>query len=126
MRFAVHILPRLTMMLALVLAMVGTGFAHRYDRTVHSPDYAAFVAAGGTLSDLCGDSTDPDHGARAKCEACRLTAAALMPSHPETPGLRLVQRPRTRAAVVKPLHRDRPRGPAHRTRAPPAPLTFLL
>ncbi|MFS4583535.1 hypothetical protein [Phaeobacter sp. C3_T13_0] len=126
MRFAVHILPRLAMVLALALAMASTGFAHSYDRAEDSPEYAAFLAAGGTLSDLCGDISDPEHTSFANCDACRLVAAALIPSYPVTPGMCSVQRPTVGAAVIVLLRKALLRDPSRPTRAPPAPLTGSL
>ncbi|XHE59979.1 hypothetical protein L0Z65_17785 (plasmid) [Phaeobacter sp. BS52] len=126
MRFAVHIFPRLAMILALVLALASTGFAHTIERAEDSPDYAAFVAAGGALSDLCGDSQDPGHGTLAQCEACRLVAAALIPGHPAIPGVAWVQRPTASAPLVTRPHSTLWRDPAHGSRAPPALLTTLL
>ncbi|ATG41659.1 hypothetical protein PhaeoP14_03627 (plasmid) [Phaeobacter piscinae] len=126
MRFAVHIFPRLAMILALVLALASTGFAHTIERAEDSPDYAAFVAAGGALSDLCGDSQDPGHGTLAQCEACRLVAAALIPGHPATPGVAWVQRPTASAPLARRPDSSLWRDPAHGSRAPPAHLTTLL
>jgi len=63
--------------LALVLA--STVMAHRTAPTAPDPALTAFLAAGGTLGDLCRDHGGPVHDTQPRCEACRLFAAALMP-----------------------------------------------
>ncbi|WP_072506690.1 hypothetical protein [Phaeobacter porticola] len=122
MRFAPHTLPRLAMVFALMLAMASSGFAHSFNRAEASADYADFVAAGGSLSDLCGGSIDPNHATPAKCEACRLVAAAVIPSHPTGLGLISARRPAARARLAEPLRQARWLDPSHPTRAPPATL----
>jgi hypothetical protein len=70
----------LTVLLAVVLA--GLGFAHRPGGPVSDPRLAAYVSAGGSVSDLCeAHGRDGPSGAR-PCEACRLVGAALLPEAP--------------------------------------------
>lgn len=86
MRVSLSLLPKLIVVLALSLALAGTGFAHRGLTTNAANEaYLAFVAAGGTAQDLCqehaGQDTAPghsNHGTVGGCEACRLVDTALV------------------------------------------------
>ena len=37
-----------------------------------SPELVAYVAAGGSISDICGDDHDSEHEQHIDCEACRI------------------------------------------------------
>lgn len=118
----VFLLPLLRRaVLALVLlALAGVGWAHDH-RAAPRPDpaLAAFLAAGGTLDDLC-HVAGGDHGpavAAGECPAC-LLAKTLVPSAPVALHLRLQRRagrrvlPAARRAVAAwPRHGPAARGP---------------
>lgn len=88
--------PALRQLLALVLAvaLAMAALAHRAPASADSmqqqASLAAFLAAGGTLDDLCADHGPgrhlPAHGADS-CDACRLIGAALLPPAPAVPVL---------------------------------------
>jgi len=54
--------------LLLVIALAGLGHAHE---RATDPGLAAYLGAGGAISEICGDA--PAIGLHAECEACRLT-----------------------------------------------------
>ncbi|SEN02142.1 hypothetical protein SAMN04488003_1086 [Loktanella fryxellensis] len=76
-------LIRLALVLVLTCAMGLSGLAHRFSApTPQDPSIAAFLAAGGTLADLCGVPLDADHPAgtgRGGCDVCRLVAGMALP-----------------------------------------------
>lgn len=65
---------RLTVVLALVVALVGTSWAHRGLSVEITEDVLAYVAAGGSLEDIC-DSEGSAEFAHQTCDACRLVDA---------------------------------------------------
>ena len=68
-------LLRAVMALTLALGLAGAGAAHRpMERPEAAVALAAFVAAGGSLADLCHDAGESGHGGHAKieCPACVL------------------------------------------------------
>lgn len=71
-----HMLIRLSLLLGITLGLVGAGFAHQTTAPI-DPELAAFVEAGGALSDLCGDGGPVSHWGVTGCEACRLTDTAM-------------------------------------------------
>lgn len=103
--------------LALVtLALLSLPFAHRAGSAPLSPEMAQFLAMGGTLSDICGETFGHINGG---CESCTIVAAMLVP-----PAVQLL-RPTLTPSLLD-IHFDEPitvRLPASRTphpvRAPP-------
>lgn len=78
MRNAFTLFHRLVLMLALIVALVATGFGHRIPSSNDSM-IEAFVLSGGSLADLCADTDGnglPDHG---DCPACHIVASADLP-----------------------------------------------
>lgn len=72
---------RVVMTLLLGLALAGAGAAHRpLERPAEAAAKAAFLAAGGSLADLCHDAGSPGHrnghGAM-ECPACVLQKCAM-------------------------------------------------
>ena len=77
-------LQRALVLVALTLALVATGFAHRMP-SVNTAELQAFVLAGGDLAELCGDFDGdgrPDHG---DCPACHISAGADLPGQTVLP-----------------------------------------
>ncbi|WP_187431125.1 hypothetical protein [Roseobacter fucihabitans] len=105
--------------MALICAMALSAFSHSGVRAAVSPDLAAYVAAGGSLSDICAGLDGKDDAQRQNCEACRLMGAALVP--PSSPALPLVVTDQTRRLifVAKELHRTCAPDRSRLTRAPP-------
>ncbi|MFD1157729.1 hypothetical protein [Roseovarius aestuarii] len=56
-----------------MFAMVAIGFAHRAAQPSLSPELVAYVAAGGSLSDICGTAGDEGNAPLIDCEACRIS-----------------------------------------------------
>jgi hypothetical protein len=104
---------------ALIVAMAASGFAHTGSRAALTPELMAYVAAGGSLADICGAPIEQDGAQGQKCEACRLMGAAILPR--TCHGIPVVLSDQTRkfAFVAKRLHHARPLDPSHLTRAPP-------
>jgi Na+/H+-dicarboxylate symporter len=75
------VLMRVIFALTLGLALAGVGAAHRpVERPGDAAALAAFVAAGGSVADLCHDAGDHGgHPARMECPACTLTGAVVLP-----------------------------------------------
>jgi hypothetical protein len=76
MRISLSSLRRLALLVAVTVALVATGYAHRMP-SGNDVLFEAYVLAGGDLSDLCGDSGGdgmPDHG---DCPACHIVGCAL-------------------------------------------------
>ncbi|MEM8536502.1 MAG: hypothetical protein AAGF56_01435 [Pseudomonadota bacterium] len=64
-------------MSVLLLATTVSAVAHRAIPEQPDDDLIGYLAAGGTIADLCGD-TDAHHLARA-CDACRIVDHAMVP-----------------------------------------------
>jgi len=66
----------------LAFALAGTALAHRAAPNTQDLALAQFLAAGGTLADLCHSDHTPHHSAESSCDACRLIGAALLSPAP--------------------------------------------
>jgi hypothetical protein len=111
------------------IALVSVGFAHQVPAAAASPsgpaDYSAYALPDGSLPTLCVTVTDEtgksQHGADHNhgCEACRISATAMLPSPADLSGAPLgyavAEATPLRAAV---FHRD-PFPPNTGPRAPP-------
>lgn len=56
-----------------MIALVSVGFAHRNMQ----PELAAYLAAGGSLDDICGSMGGDDIAPSSDCEACRLSDSLI-------------------------------------------------
>lgn len=72
---------KLMVVFALICAMATTSFAHRFVSQSLDPALAAYVAAGGSVEDICGYTEGSSHQNVPSCEACRLVNAAVLPDH---------------------------------------------
>lgn len=72
---------RLLTTFAVALALVWVGYAHNTTQAHMPPDLAEYVAIGGSLDDLCGETDAPHHGHTVSCEACRITDLVLLCAH---------------------------------------------
>lgn len=75
----------MVLLAVLTVALVATGFAHRLPNAEDAA-VQAYVAAGGALTDLCGDVSGKGDVAPADCPACHI-ASNMMPA-PGTPSIR--------------------------------------
>lgn len=79
MRHFIHQFTKLFLTIAVLVAMTGIGFAHRIAPAADVDEsLLAYVQAGGSLEDLCGDA-DFGAGHSETCEACRLVDGAVVP-----------------------------------------------
>ena len=93
------------------LALMLVPFGHRAAAGHDDPALQAYVALGGSLSDLCG--SDRSQHADRGCEACRLSASLALPPVPAG-AVAVDARP---LAVLSRASAAIPRGERH----PPAP-----
>jgi hypothetical protein len=105
--------------IALVFALVSSSFAHTGFRPALSPDLAAYVAAGGSLVDFCGKSSEKEVVQGQKCDVCRLIGAIFLPQAYHGAPLVVLEQTLTLSFVAKRLHHTRPLDPSRLTRAPP-------
>ncbi len=105
----------MTLALAL-LALISLPFGHRATAQEMTPNMGAFLAMGGTLEDICGES----HGsAQAPCDACRIVSAMDLPA----PCAQLMPALTPRGMLFGPTAAAQPEAPTPRmtppARAPP-------
>lgn len=87
MRGLSQILLRHAVFALAVLALLSVPFAHRAGAAPVTPEMRQFIAMGGSLSDICGDSVGHIAGG---CESCAnmaapvLCAPVVLPYHPVT------------------------------------------
>lgn len=114
-----HLLGRLLTTISLIFAFFSFGFAHNSVPKPMSPELAAYVAAGGSISDICGGNHDSEHEQQIDCEACRITDSfvILRGCKHETPReLGIIQ---TWHFIAIRLSQSQGLDPARLTRAPP-------
>lgn len=70
---------RLTLVFALFVAMAGSGFAHRFATGGAQEALNAYLSAGGSYQDICGDGDTGRHEAGQTCDACRLVDSVALP-----------------------------------------------
>lgn len=112
-----HALHRVALLVALTVALVATGFAHRVQ--ADQEEALAFALQNGvSLSDICGDMGKSLHPGT-ECQACQIAGAVDLP---KLTGPRIdlelafqaeVVAPREVRALVHPVD------PAHRPQGPP-------
>ncbi|WP_298975555.1 hypothetical protein [uncultured Roseobacter sp.] len=105
--------------LVLVFALVSVGFAHTFGRATLSPELAEYVAAGGSLADICGEIDGQGPMMPTDCEACRIVDNLALPHHGSLATLAVLAETRTLAFVSKRLRQSQGLDPARLTRAPP-------
>lgn len=69
------------LMALVLLALLSVPFAHRAGAAPATPDLRLFIAMGGSLSDICGES---GRHAAGGCESCVVVGVALLPK-PDLP-----------------------------------------
>jgi hypothetical protein len=78
MRQKFNIVSRLLTTLVLFVALGAAGLSAPAKQPVLTDDVIAYLAAGGSFSDLCGDTTDPSKISATHCPACHLAAVAVL------------------------------------------------
>lgn len=71
-------LHRLALLVALAVALIATGFAHRMPGP-QDEALAIALANGATLADFCSGTPGADHPRPADCLACQIAAHADLP-----------------------------------------------
>ena len=113
-----HALHRVALLVALTVALVATGFAHRVP-SVEDEALAAALRNGVSLNDFCGENPGKVLHAGAECQACQITGAADLP--PLT-GAQIDLELAFHAEVVAPREASslrQPTDPAHPPQGPP-------
>lgn len=118
MRDRICILRDWFLVIALAIALTSVGFAHRLAPTGITPELAAYVAAGGQLSDICGIADGENTPLAYDCEACRLTDNIAQPGVGCTVHIELAET-LALAFVAKRISERNDLDPARLTRAPP-------
>lgn len=112
----------LAALLGVVLALAAVGGGHRMAPPASDPALAAFLAAGGTVADLCLDGGGLGHGfgdGARHCDACQPTLAGPLPAPARTLA-RAAARPARSVQAGRAPARARARRRAWAPRAPPA------
>ena len=71
-------LMRLSLVFALAVALAGSGIAHRAPVAPVDEDIRAYLLAGGSYADVCGET---DGLGLETCQVCLLIASAGLPPH---------------------------------------------
>lgn len=103
---------------ALAIGLTSVGFAHRAAPAVMTPELAAYIAAGGQLSDLCRTVDGEGVPATTDCEACRI-ADNLAQSKADSVISTELEAVRVFAFVAKRIAARNDLDPGRLTRAPP-------
>ncbi len=104
---------------ALVVAMAGAGVGRVTAPAAPDPALVAFLAAGGSLDDLCLDGGHGPGGERGHCEACLLGALAAPAAPAHGLGRASAPLPMARGRLGALVIRGRRFRSARRPRAPP-------
>lgn len=78
----VHAFRRLWLIALLSIALVATAFAHKIP-TASDLALDAYVLAGGSMADLCGDGDGDGAMAHRDCQACSIIGTAMLPDAPQ-------------------------------------------
>ena len=98
------------------LALLSLPFAHRTNAAAALPEMVQFLAMGGSLADICGDTHTASLG---NCESCRVVAAMDLAKPVQVPHPVFVAR---QLQTFQPAHTYIPDPALHRShpvRAPP-------
>ena len=114
-----HLFIRQLTTISLIAAFISLGFAHKNMKPVMTPELVAYVAAGGSIADICGGDQYPDRTNTVNCEACRIADSLTVTQTCDpvaTIDLERIQRWRF---ISKRLAQSQGLDPARLTRAPP-------
>ncbi|MEO9648494.1 MAG: hypothetical protein ABJ360_14455 [Roseobacter sp.] len=84
-----------------------------------APELAAYVAAGGSISDICGGENDSEHEQHIDCEACRIADSFVILQGCKQDMLGELGRVQTWSFIAKRLSQSQGLDPARLSRAPP-------
>lgn len=114
-----HHLSRQLTTIILVCAFVLLGFAHKNIQPPLTPELVAYVAAGGSISDICGGDHQSEHEDATNCEACRIGDCLMMMQGSDHIASVELERIQTWRFIAKRLAESQGLDPARLTRAPP-------
>ncbi|WP_131802255.1 hypothetical protein [Yoonia tamlensis] len=118
MRRKFGIISRLLTALALFVALGVAGLSGPAKQPVLADDVIAYLAAGGSFADLCGDTTDPSR-IGAHCPACHLITFAVLPAAKVGAPQMLATNYQRLVAVAQNIAQDQALDPVRLSRAPP-------
>lgn len=104
---------------ALSVVTAVSGLAHRHHAPDLRTDSFAYIWAGGSLADICGDPNSI-HDFSETCDACRLVGPALLPGTGVAYGSFLPTTPRWPVLARSASLISSPSDPSRPVRAPPA------
>ncbi|MEJ8560116.1 hypothetical protein QTO30_01905 [Yoonia sp. GPGPB17] len=117
MRHLMTSFARLLVVLAVAVAMTGSSFAHRGAPADVDDSLLAYVAAGGSLDDLCGQ---PGFGGGGEtCDACRLVDVAVVAANTTVRLSEIAVTLHQRMGAIPALRVAQTANPACPVRAPP-------
>lgn len=119
MAFLAQSFGRLLTLIVLIFAVLSLGFGHKRGPTEMTPEMAAYVAAGGSIFDLCGGNELPHEGQIMDCEACRIADNLVTLQACEPAAFAELAQVQAWRFIAKHLSESQGLDPARLTRAPP-------
>ncbi|MCG3267772.1 hypothetical protein [Yoonia sp. I 8.24] len=119
MRRGFDIISRLLTTFVLLLALGAGGLSAPVKQPTLTDDVIAYLAAGGSFSDLCGNTTDPSKASGGHCPACHLIAAAVLPDALTSAPITLPGDYTRLVATAQNMRNAQSLDPARLSRAPP-------
>ena len=110
---------KLLTLIVLSVALVAVSLAHKPDHAPMSPELAAFIDAGGSLSAMCLVDEEQDDGEVHDCDACRIVDGFALSSPAHAAEATSCTYTRKLQNVAKLRHHSKPLDPTRLTRAPP-------
>lgn len=119
MAFLAQSCGRFLTLIVLIFAVLSLGFGHKSGPAEMTPEMAAYVAAGGSIFDLCGGNGLPQDGQTMDCEACRIADNLVTLQACDPAGFVELGQVQAWRFVAKQLSESQGLDPARLTRAPP-------
>lgn len=110
---------KLLTVLMVAIALAAVSLAHNQSRAPLSPELAAYVQAGGSLSAICGLKDEQDGSAQVDCDACRIADGFALTGDHHRGTSTACSFTHKLQFVAKLRHHSKPLDPARLTRAPP-------
>ncbi|MEP5761169.1 MAG: hypothetical protein ABJ327_18005 [Litoreibacter sp.] len=116
---ALRLFGRRLTTICLICTFMSFGFVHKNIQPPMVPELAAYVAAGGSIFDICGGDHQPGHEDAVDCEACRVADNLTMLQGCDRIASVELERIQTWRFIAKRLAESQGLDPARLTRAPP-------
>ena len=114
-----HLFGRHLVTISLIYAFVSLGFAHKNVPTPMSEELAAYLAVGGSISDICSGDHEPQQKHSIDCEACRIADSFVILQGCKQPVSVELKSVQVWRFIAKRLSQSEGLDPARLTRAPP-------